>query len=215
MNTPSASRVASSFLKTAGMPDGNWADYDRSAPTTYWGPAQTMYEIMRGVRWFHTAGHGGLAVADGVARKLLSPAAYRLGARQGGYMWYEEDAAYAIPFYEHPEWSVALSRKAGGSGGSKEQFEQVLRRNYPEYFSMVEKGDLKHPVKPRAGMRVVFNTDQSFGNGRTIVPKGTGAVIIEATASKITLEVDDFRGTSGYLCRMSVRELGNGILNME
>lgn len=111
-----AARHIEARVKAADRPDGSWSDWPRpdpSAPKTIWGPAQTMYVIDRGVRWFNTAGHGGLAIADGVARKMLTPAAYKLGDRQWGYLWYEEDVAYAIPFYEHPEWAETLARKAG------------------------------------------------------------------------------------------------------
>lgn len=211
MPIPSVRTILARHLE-AYQADGDWSDYDTSAPNTIWGKAQVMYEIARGVRWFSTAGHGGLAVADGVARKLLSPAAYKLGDHTWGYLWYEEDSAYAIPFYEHPEWSEILSRKAGGSEGSKAQFEEVLRRWYPEYFKMLESG-VAHPRKPRVGDKVRFEKEVSFGGGNK-VPAGTEAEIFKVTGSMLYLTMDvSLNGTRpvfGYRVRMPMRELGEG-----
>jgi hypothetical protein len=210
----SVARVASRYLQ-AGRPDGDWSDYDTSAPNTIWGKAQTMYEIQRGVRWFSTAGHGGLAIADGVARKTLTPAAYKMGAKSWGYLWYEEDVAYAIPFYEHPEWGVILSHKAGGSAGSKEQFESTIKHYFPQYFTLLEEGGT-HPAKPTVGAKVVFKRDVRFGGGTTI-PEGTEAVIRKATPSTLTLETGWFtpvgseRPIMGFLCRVGVRDLGGAV----
>lgn len=182
----SAVEVAARHMtKLSYNADGTWYDDDPRAPKTYWGPAQAMYEIQRGVRWFSTSGHGGLAVADGVARKELTPAAYKLGAKQGGYVWYEEDVAYAIPFYEHPEWSEILSRKAGGSAGSKEKFEETVRRWFPEYFKLLESG-AAHPRKPKIGDKVRFNKDIRFGSG-TVIRAGTEMEITKATPSSVIL----------------------------
>lgn len=204
-------RVAAS--KTAGRPDGDWLDSDPRAPKTIWRPAQFMYEIMRGVRWYSTAGHGGLAVADGVARKFLTPAAYKLGQKAGGYVWYEEDVAYALPFYEHPEWGVALKQKSGGTMPSKEQLEDDIRDYYPQYFEMLAAGGA-HPVKPRVGSKVVFLRDVRFGDKRT-VPKGTEATVTKVTGSMIHLSMllvlPGGRWIPNYLVRLSLQDLGTDI----
>jgi hypothetical protein len=189
-----------SALKSAYRPDGSWAE-DPRAPKTIWGPAQTMFIIDRGVRWFSTAGHGGLAIADGVARKMLTPAAYRFGERWGGYLWYEEDVTYTIPFYEHPEWSVTLSQKAGGSVGSKEQLEKTLRNYFPEYFAELEKGGV-HPTKPKIGDKIVFNREVQFGGG-TVVPKGTVGVVFKVTGSMFYLDIP----VNPYRVRLSFQSI--------
>lgn len=165
----------------------SWADGDTSAPVTIWGRAQFMTEIMRGVRWFSTAGHGGLAVADGVARKFLSPAAYKLGDRANGYVWYEEDSAFSIPFYEQPEWAASIARANGSPVRSKEYWEDVVRRWYPEYFRMVADNE-PLPTKIRAGEKVKFVKNTSFGR-QYLVPAGTEAEVFKTTGSMIYLRL--------------------------
>lgn len=202
-------------MLAAAMPDGDWSDYDPKAPNTIWGKAQTMYEIQRGVRWFSTAGHGGLAIADGVARKLLSPAAYKLGDHTWGYVWYEEDVGYAVPFYEHPEWAEVLRQKAGGSPLSKQQLEETVRRNFPQYFKMLEEGG-SHPRKAKVGDKVRFQRDVAFGGGN-VVPSGTEALVFKVTGStlylvmNVTLGGSNPRSVFDYRVRMPVRDLGRSL----
>ena len=97
-------------------------------PNTPWGRAQTVNTIERGVSVVSTPGHGGIGVADGVAKKRLSQQALALGLRQGGYYWYEEDCLCAIPLYEVESWRKALSKS------SKEELEDSIRRWTPKYF---------------------------------------------------------------------------------
>jgi hypothetical protein len=131
-------------LKEKNYPDGE-------GPSTPWGPAQSVLEIARGVRWVHTAGHGGLGVASGLARKQLTPAARRHGALMGGYFWYEEDVAFMIPLFEVPAWSVALSRGSGSRLQTQEQLERGIRQWYPKYFEM---GGLVDKPKLTPGMKL-------------------------------------------------------------
>jgi len=85
----------------------SWPDGDPTAPWTPWGPAQYGTEVTRGVRSY--AGHGGIAVAQGVARKMLSPAALKTALFQNGYFWFEEDVDAQIVLYERPEWLRVLN----------------------------------------------------------------------------------------------------------
>lgn len=207
-----AARVASRYLEAEA--DGSWSDYptqDPSAPWTYWGRAQDMYVLDRGIRWFSTAGHGGLGVADGVARRLLSPAAYKMGAKANGYVWYEEDVAYAVPFYEHPEWSRILAQKAGGRAQTKGQLEDIVRRWNPEYFELLGQGGT-HPQKPKVGNRIRFEKAITFGRYGTL-QEGREGIVVKTTGSSIIFnpvmkdgEVDDY-----WSLRVPVSYIGNGV----
>jgi len=80
---------------------------------TPWGQSQSIESIGRGIRWVSTASHGGLMVAVGIAKKVLSEQAINLAfpGTSGGYVCFEEDCSYAIAFHEHPEWKRHLDRK--------------------------------------------------------------------------------------------------------
>ncbi len=117
------------------MHDSAWNDDDPEAPETPWGPAQVSYDLAPGVRWYGTAGHGGLEVESRAAREL-SPAARELGDYELGSYWYEEDSQWAIPMYEKPEWNRVLARKAGGKLWSQEALAEQIRDYFPRYFRM-------------------------------------------------------------------------------
>lgn len=142
----------------------SWPDGDRSAPWTPWGPAQYAKEATRGVRLYGTAGHGGLAVAKGVAQKALSAAATKMAEFSNGYYWYEEDVAISIPLYEHPEWARAL-----GMSDSPDQLEKSIRSYFPRYFAMKEQG-IQHapPLKP--GMVLSVLKPIRYGSSFTLNP---------------------------------------------
>lgn len=142
----------------------SWPDGDRSAPWTPWGPAQYGKEAARGVRLYGTAGHGGLAVAKGVAQKMLTAAATKMAEFSNGYYWYEEDVAISIPLYERPEWARAL-----GLSDSHDQLEKSIRSYFPRYFVMLEAG-VQHakPLKP--GMLLTMLKPVSYRSGFTLNP---------------------------------------------
>lgn len=152
-------RVMAAGARTA-REDQHWFDGDRSAPKTPWGPAQGAYNFAPGVRFFHTAGHGGLMVSPAAA-KQLSGAAKKHGEYWGGAFWYEEDVAIAIPLYEMDAWREAAHRKAGWSD-SKEGLERSIRSYFPQYFKMVEQG-VTHAGPPRKGDRLRFEKQITFG----------------------------------------------------
>lgn len=132
--------------RTAFVETFIWNDGDKRAPWTPWGPAQRAREIIPGVRIYTTAGHGGMAVATDVARKMLSPTARSWAPAEKGFHWFEEDQDIAIPFYERPEWLKAIK-----PGVSPDHYEQKIRRTMPDYFEDLEKSSAtkrtaKHPL---------------------------------------------------------------------
>lgn len=81
---------------------------------TPWGRSDSCIPIECGVSWVGTPSHGGLAVTARAAERLLSIRAlsslpgHIMCERCEGYYFFEEDCAYAIAFYEHPEWRRQL-----------------------------------------------------------------------------------------------------------
>lgn len=76
---------------------------------TPWGKSDSIIKIERGVSWVRTPSHGGLAITRMAAVSLLSQEARAQAERYGSYLFFEEDSAYAIAFYEHPEWYRAIN----------------------------------------------------------------------------------------------------------
>jgi len=156
-------KVADSLDKIAddaGTTDEKGAIHypEGKGPRSPWGPAQSAYPIERGVTWVSCAGHGGLGIAEGVARKKLSPAARAQGDARGGYYWYEEDVAYTIPFYEQPEWSTKMHHLSGGSDHPKEYYKEQIEKWFPEYF--------KHDGKEPMSAKEVKPGDSIFIDGK-------------------------------------------------
>jgi hypothetical protein len=175
-------------LNKKAIADRDWRDGDPSAPKTPWGPAQNAYQLARGVIWYSTAGHGGLAVATGVARSLLTPAALMEGEKWGSYFWYEEDIGWAIPFYEHPEWEREFVRKAGGSVYDRVKLEETIRRWFPKYLENIVRTDLKHAEKLRVGDVLKVTKDLRFRSG-FVLTEGMLVKVDKVTSSKIYLHV--------------------------
>lgn len=168
---------------------------------TPWGEAQYVCNIRRGVRWYVTAGHGGLAVSPGVAEKELSPAAVKLGESYGNYVWYEEDVAWAIPFYERPEWEEAAVKKMGGEVRTQEEKEKIIREYFPEYFEL-RKTLTQHLPRPRKGLVVKFVKDAVFtapSDQEFHIPKGTTAPIDKVTARYVYLRLPGIIPGYAYL----------------
>lgn len=120
---------------------------------TPWGKSDYSIKIQRGVSWVNTPSHGGLRLTWQAAMKTLSPEARKAGERYGQWLdapfFFEEDCAYAIAFYEHPEWKTELERKEmlDNVGVSfipktdaeiKSDMEAVIRRWFPQYFTRQE-----------------------------------------------------------------------------
>src|SRR5579859_4475885 len=82
------------------------------ASNSPWGTIDSSEQITRGVRWVSTPSHGGLMVSKGAASKYLTPKAIELGGAWGDYICFEEDCAYAIAFFQNPQWKRHLDRQA-------------------------------------------------------------------------------------------------------
>lgn len=74
----------------------HYSDWDRRAPITPWGKAQTVRKICEGFKQVSTAGHGGVQAGGKIARKI--PEVFKIGA-SNGRGWYEEDCAMLVPLY--------------------------------------------------------------------------------------------------------------------
>lgn len=102
---------------------------------TPWGRADDSVQLARGAVWYSTPGHGGLGVTLAWAWQHLTAAAQALGERWGGRLWYEEDCACSIVFYEHPvlerQWTTGGTRTVEEI---KESNGQVVRKYWPQYF---------------------------------------------------------------------------------
>jgi hypothetical protein len=182
---------------------------DPKAPGSPWGSTQSLYDhpTLRGVRIVSTASHGGMGIAGGIARKVLSPAAYKIGEKYGGYVWFEEDVGISIPYYEHPEWYPLLVGKPL-TDAVKMDLERSIRQSYPRYFKMREEG-YKLPEALRVGdtLRVILPIHLSRGPGLAVgdlllVTKLTATYFYASsptrTSLRIKLPVGYYLGATGW-----------------
>lgn len=153
------------FVKVASVVEKNWSAYDPSAPKTPWGKADVAYILDNGVVWYGTPSHGGLKVSASVAKKVLSPAALKMGEIWGGSYWYEEDVACTIPFYEVPKWLDDFVRVAKSTSSTPAQMEATIRRYFPKYFELKEQ-NYKLPDMPKPGETWKIMEKVTFGKGR-------------------------------------------------
>lgn len=142
---------------------------------TPWGKSDSKISIERGVSWVGTPSHGGLAITASKAVQTLSSKAIAIAMRERygtefvnlpktAYLFFEEDCAYAIAFYEHPEWKRLLEeQELGGiwnlrsvppydhmvtkleksisrnNAEIQAEMAEVIRRYFPEYFGQEAK----------------------------------------------------------------------------
>lgn len=74
---------------------------------TPWGHADGQHSVARGVWVVDTPSHGGIMIRTRTAERVLSDAARVIGelwGRDHEWLAFEEDCAYAVVVYEHPEW---------------------------------------------------------------------------------------------------------------
>lgn len=134
---------------------------------TPWGTADAFFPVIRGVRFLSTPSHGGLAVAKGVASKLLSDAARYAAEYANGYYWFEEDCKINIALYEHPEWQGMFLKTL-----TKEELrerctfcDQVYLDNYDSGWTIgriPEVGDFVKIIIPQLYPPVVLQKDRVF-----------------------------------------------------
>jgi len=65
-------------------------------PSTPWGRAQYSLTFARGVASVGCAGHGGIRVSRGLAKKKILPEVLKAAIETPGYFWFEEDCAYSL-----------------------------------------------------------------------------------------------------------------------
>lgn len=114
------------------MNSRSWDYMDRNVPSSPWGRVQEATTICRGVRMVETAGHGGLMIAPGAAKKYLSLKAREVAERYSSYYCFEEDCLCNVVFLERPEWLEALLPNCEVS---REELTESVRRWVPLYFS--------------------------------------------------------------------------------
>lgn len=105
---------------------------------TPWGKSDYKETYTRGFHWVSTPGHGGLALSKALARKVLSSKAIALAdIEQGGYIFFEEDCAYAVPLYENDALRDAHDAKRTNSIPlTKEALRNTIARWFPKYFEL-------------------------------------------------------------------------------
>jgi hypothetical protein len=138
---------------------------------TPWGKSDSVTRLERGVSWVGTPSHGGLAITATAAMKALTSKAINIALEsihgtalvnlpKSGYVFFEEDCAYAIAFYEHPEWyrslEAAIAVEYADNGRTDESLHhivkshsndqqvkadmaEVIRRWFPQYFGEVRR----------------------------------------------------------------------------
>jgi len=163
-----------------------------------------MYLIGRGLNEVHTAGHGGIGVAQGLARKKPSPAALKCAIKQGGYYWFEEDENWALPFHENPEW-IPLYNKVGSGRMSAASVARAVKGNR-EYQKYLASGvTIPDPLK--VGDTFKFTSDMSFGRGYQFKVGDMGLV------SKVTRDSIIFRSYKySGLFRLNQRNYEDGLI---
>jgi hypothetical protein len=106
-----------------------------TAAATPWGASQSVKKVMNGLTWHSTAGHGGLCVSKGLADRKLSSNARAEGIKYAGSYWYEEDALWAIPMYENPDWlKLMLEQGIFSSLPSRDELKKKIETYFPGYF---------------------------------------------------------------------------------
>jgi hypothetical protein len=104
---------------------------------TPWGKVQRTDKYERGFFFVSTTGHGGYMVAEGYARRHLSPSAINRGTFYNGYYCYEEDCNWMIPVFERPHlWTEIFKYEPEIIPGA--YLLQNLSRWHPYY--LIERG---------------------------------------------------------------------------
>ena len=107
------------------------------ATSTPWGVAYNVVKCICGVALVATPSHGGFRISKGRAERELSEACRSYGEQMYGYYFFEEDCAYALPLYEHPEWFIKIYRTGENEISARESAAETIRRWFPEYFKEI------------------------------------------------------------------------------
>ena len=103
---------------------------------TPWGQSDHKTTYMRGFHFVNTPGHGGFAVSKALALKLLSPKAIAIAGQElGGYIFFEEDCAFAFPLFESETlYNAYTSKNTRSIPLSKEDLKKTIEQWFPNYF---------------------------------------------------------------------------------
>lgn len=154
------------------MKQYTWNDSNPNAPQTPWGPAQAANEIGRGVRFYHTAGHGGLCVSRELGRKELSGSALKRAEFYAGSYWFEEDSAISVVLFEKPDWALALRMKV--------PTQDQLLREHPKYFT-----DLASVLKtPKLAPGLVLELTRPVSTRSSSLQKGDKFEVVGVKGTK-------------------------------
>jgi hypothetical protein len=106
---------------------------------TPWGKSDHTEQFARGFGSVSTPSHGGFYLSTRFADEHLSPAAIKRGDRLGDYLFYEEDALYAIPALElRGFWPEIFSRARPATEQEREhQLALTIASYWPDYLEEV------------------------------------------------------------------------------
>lgn len=139
---------------------------------TPWGRSDSIERIQRGVSWVGTPSHGGLAVAKGVAEKLLSPEALKVAEAWADYYFFEEDCDYTVAFYEQPEWFRVCERAAD-------------RKEEPRPFQFLDDAGVRAHFLPTISG---WNADYLLARGITPEPEAYARYLLHKEDQKLRAE---------------------------
>ena len=121
---------------------------------TPWGTSQDQTTFVRnGITSVSTPSHGGLMVRKAWAEAALSEAARALGTpwrnREGEWLCYEEDCAYAIVLWElQPHQRTAFRRRCSlPNQRTDQEYREGLRQTLSTYYAeyLIGRGDALDP----------------------------------------------------------------------
>jgi hypothetical protein len=91
------------------------------------GEIVTVQIIDEGVYWITTREHGGYLIDQALAQQQLTAHACAIGDRTDEeWLCFEEDCAWAVVVYEHPEWAIQPLQST--------HVNMLLQQEYPDYL---------------------------------------------------------------------------------
>ena len=161
-----------------------------------WGHIDYSTVFAPGFKSVGTSGHGGIMITEKFAEANLSEAAQEQGEWYGGYLCYEEDCSYAIPFWELLEEygdKMFEHNSPEGDFGTQEKRRSALKQSLsswnPEYLLAV---GVQPDAEPYAAyrerklsdkMRAERHPDLITSASRNGCPKG--AVMVTTADRKV------------------------------
>lgn len=182
----------------------SYADGDRNAPSTPWGPGQYVKAIARGVAEVGCAQHGGIRVSRALALRRLRPEILRCAIERKDYFWFEEDCAYMLVVLSLPKlFEPKLIEQAVFTAKSYYPDEYTLLTGEPvadEESYVLQKRRFEEETRGR------FVGVSAQGDWAKDVPVGMVKVIARRASDGEELELfvssEEYAGRSkfGYVC---------------